>query len=149
MLDTFDEGPLIMLVNIANMMHRHIVLPVFICPQPSPPERKCNLCGHNPIQCHHEVMKRAQLPWKEHVFFHNKHVPEIVKKDYMDAPVLMIMLEQYNCPKDTTSNGSGVKCLVAKRPFSEASILELLTRYRHDRVIRLHSIPISYQYLIV
>lgn len=141
-----DESPLTILVNIANRLHRHIVLPTFSCPQGSKPRRECNLCGHNPIRCHREVMKRAELSWKEHVFFHNRHVPEVVKKDYMNAPVLMIVLEGYNCTEHSTLNEDNVKCLVARRPFSEASILQLLTRYEHDRVIRLHSIPISYQY---
>ncbi|KAK8789327.1 hypothetical protein WA588_001212 [Blastocystis sp. NMH] len=84
MLDHVGEGKerraLVTLIEVANHLNRSFVLPTFDCP-PTIHLAKCNLCGIDP-QCQAAIMRKAALPWKEHVFFENLHIPDKIKTAY-------------------------------------------------------------------
>ena len=84
MLDHVGEGKerraLATLIEVANHLNRSFVLPTFDCP-PTIHLAKCNLCGIDP-QCQAAIMRKAALPWKEHVFFENLHIPDKIKTAY-------------------------------------------------------------------
>ena len=70
MLETVAEGEetkaLAVMIELANQLNRSFVLPRFHCPS-SLALPECNLCGIDLPTCHQDIMKKAALPWKEHV----------------------------------------------------------------------------------
>ena len=54
-------------VSLANSLNRSLVLPTFRCPS-SYSVSICNACGNEEFHCHKDVLKKAKLPLKEHVF---------------------------------------------------------------------------------
>ena len=106
------ESGLRLLVRLANTLNRHIVLPIFPCYVKERPETECNLCGHQPINCHKDIMRQTKLSWKEHVFFHNKYVPDIVKQDYLNAPITYITSSEDECNHLRGNVDGNTRCLI-------------------------------------
>lgn len=61
-----EKTALEVMIEIANQLNRSLVLPRFQCPR-SIALPECNLCGTDLPTCHRSTMKKALLPWKEHV----------------------------------------------------------------------------------
>ena len=120
-----------------------MVLPIFPCYVKERPETECNLCGFQPINCHRDLMARVKLPWKEHVFFHNRHVPNEVKLDYLNSPSLYVAVNEEQCTQllRETNTTRTIKCVyVANGELTKQSISEAFSKFEEDRVIRLHLI---------
>ena len=60
------ERGLELAVELANRLNRSLVVPRMSCSSLID-LKECNLCGSQPIQCYHSILKKAVLPWKEHV----------------------------------------------------------------------------------
>lgn len=136
------ESGLRLLVRLANALNRHIVLPIFPCYVKERPETECNLCGHQPINCHKDIMRQAKLSWKEHVFFHNKYVPDIVKQDYINAPITYITATEDECNHMRGNADGNTRCLILpSMTLSDEAIQTLFSVITEERVIRLYNIP--------
>ena len=90
-----DRRALSILVDVANRMNRSFVLPTFACP-PTIRLARCNLCGVDP-QCRMAIMRKAVLPWKEHVFFENSHVPKQIKAAYRKSKRILFSRSRKEC----------------------------------------------------
>ena len=141
-IDRDYEGGLSKFVSLANLLDRHMVLPIFPCYVKERPETECNLCGHQPINCHKDIMRRAKLSWKEHVFFHNKNVPDIVKQDYLNAPTLFLCLDENCCEQSKQRTDRDSECIILKsNVLTGRSVRKALRHFIDDRVIRINYIP--------
>lgn len=65
-LGGFENRSLSVGVELANRLHRSFVVPILPCSD-EVQLQKCNLCGNQFRFCHHDILKRAVFPWKEHV----------------------------------------------------------------------------------
>lgn len=126
-------------LKMANDLDRHMVLPSFPCEDTNREDTECNLCGYQPLYCQKDIMKDAKLSWKEHVFFHNKHVPYEVKRDYLNAPLIILAQRKSECKEIRMTVSGFTKCVLIYSP--QQSIKVLLEKYQNDRVIRLYKIP--------
>lgn len=71
--DRPEDQTLVMLVRIANVLNRHLVVPQMSCVEGMGYVPPCNLCGHQHLFCMRNILKYANLPWKEHVSMRRKH----------------------------------------------------------------------------
>ena len=90
-----ERRALTTLIEVANRLNRSFVLPTFACP-PTIPLAKCNLCGVDP-QCQAAIMRKAVLPWKEHVFFENSHVPKPIQSAYRTSKRILFLRSRRDC----------------------------------------------------
>ena len=146
--DTQSEVPLELFIHTANAMNRHLVLPVFPCENRGRAETFCNLCGHQPFRCHLSLIRRATLPVKEHMFFYNKHVPEVVKRDFRNAPTIYLKRVEGDCRLVLAEFTGNIRCLeINAKPLMHTQLvekLESLESLKDERVIRIHSISMNF-----
>lgn len=87
-------------------------------------------------------MRIANLPWKEHVFFHNKYVPDVVKQDYLNAPSIIFASDKSSCKEIRKNTTRHIKCLIMPSTVvSQGEIKEWFEQLEDQRVIRLFKIP--------
>lgn len=126
-------------------MNRHLVLPLFPCENRGRAETFCNLCGHQPFRCHLSLIKKAVLPVKEHMFFYNKHVPEVVKRDFRDAPIIHLKQVKSDCRIVRAEFTGNIRCLkINAKPLMPSQLVAKLERLKDQRVIRIHSITMNF-----
>ena len=143
--DTQSEDPLFFFIQIANMMKRHLVLPVFPCENRGRAETFCNLCGHQPFHCHLSVIKSAELPVKEHMFFYNRYVPKVVKRDFRDAPIIYLKRVKSDCALIKAEVPGNIRCItIANKPVLPFQVVKRLKRMQGERVIRIHSVTMNF-----
>lgn len=126
-------------------MNRHLVLPLFPCENRGRAETFCNLCGHQPFHCHLSLIKKAALPVKEHMFFYNKHVPEVVKRDFRDAPIIHLKRVERDCRIVLAEFTGNIRCLeINAKPLMPSQLVAKLESLQDQRVIRIHSITMNF-----
>ena len=126
-------------------MNRHLILPLFPCENRQRAETFCNLCGHQPLLCYLSLIKKAALPVKEHMFFYNKHVPEVVKRDFRDAPTIYLKRVERDCRIVLAEFTGNVRCLeINAKPLMPSHLVEKLESLKEERVIRIHSIAMNF-----
>lgn len=89
-----EKSVLEVMVDVANQLNRSFVVPRMTCPGRIS-VRYCNLCGNDRKRCHQDVLKKAKLPWKEHVFFHNDMVPASLRNASQAFEPLVYIHDSY------------------------------------------------------
>lgn len=106
-----EKEALSIMVDIANQLNRSFIVPKMACPRYISLQ-SCNLCGNDPKRCHQDVLKKAKLPWKEHVFFHNIMVPASIRIDAM-LFVPLLYITDSECPVPKTRVWYGANCIIS------------------------------------